>query len=56
MELCQILDDNTMEFEVMFGVIHLLETLSSEEAFINTIEGVVELKKTFTYMGKNYYI
>lgn len=25
MELCQILDDNTMEFEVMFGVIHLLE-------------------------------
>lgn len=44
-ELCRVLDDNTMEFEVMFGVIHLLETLSSEEAFMNTITGVVELKK-----------
>lgn len=44
-ELCRVLDDNTMEFEVMFGVIHLLETFSSEEAFMNTIKGVVELKR-----------
>ncbi len=44
-ELCQILDDNTMEYEVMFGVIHLLETLSSEEAFVGTIMGVVKIKK-----------
>lgn len=44
-ELCQVLDDNTMEFEVMFGVIHLLETLSSEVAFMNTIKGVVEIKR-----------
>lgn len=44
-ELCRVLDDKTMEFDVMFGVIHLLETLSSEEAYMNTITGVVELKK-----------
>ena len=43
-ELCNILDDNTMEFEVMFGIIHLLESLSSEDAFKNTIEGVINLK------------
>ena len=44
-ELCQILDDDTMEFEVMFGVIHLLETLSSEEAFVSTIQGIHKIKK-----------
>ena len=55
-ELCQILDDNTMEYEVMFGVIHLLETFSSEEAFASTIVGIVKIKnhspiwaKTITY-------
>ena len=45
LELCQILDDSTTDFEVMFGVIHLLESLSSEAAFLKTIEGVVKLKK-----------
>ena len=43
-ELCEILDDNTKDREVMFGVIHLLETLSSENAFRNTIEGIVKIK------------
>lgn len=59
-ELCQILDDNTMEYEVMFGVIHLLETLSSEEAFVSTIVGIVKIKrhspiwaKTITYRCLN---
>lgn len=59
-ELCQILDDNTMEYEVMFGVIHLLETLSSEKAFASTIEGIVKIKthspiwaKTITYRCLN---
>ena len=59
-ELCQILDDNTMEYEVMFGVIHLLETFSSEEAFASTIVGIVKIKnhspiwaKTITYRCLN---
>ncbi|MDE6568627.1 MAG: hypothetical protein K2K70_12975 [Lachnospiraceae bacterium] len=43
-ELCQILDDKTDNSEVMFGIIHLLETLSTEQAFINTVIGVVKLK------------
>ena len=42
-ELCSILDDRTENVEVMFGAIHLLETLSSEKAFENTIKGVVEM-------------
>lgn len=43
-ELCQILDDKTDDSEVMFGIIHLLETLSTKQAFINTVIGVVKLK------------
>lgn len=43
-ELCQILDDETNDSEVMFGIVHLLETLSTEQAFINTVIGVVKLK------------
>ncbi len=42
-ELCQVFDDNTMNDEVMFGAIHLLETLSSESAFINTIIGIAKM-------------
>ena len=42
-ELCSIFDDRTENVEVMFGAIHLLETLSSEKAFENTIKGVVEI-------------
>ena len=42
-ELCLIFDDRTENVEVMFGAIHLLETLSSEKAFENTIKGVVEM-------------
>lgn len=43
-ELCQILDDETNDSEVMFGIVHLLETLSTEQSFINTVIGVVKLK------------
>ena len=42
-ELCSVFDDKTQDVEVMFGAIHLLETLSSEKAFENTINGVVEM-------------
>lgn len=44
-KLFEVLDDKTENTEVMFGVIHLIETLSSEQAFFNTIEGIVKLKK-----------
>lgn len=43
-ELCQILDNKTDDSEVMFGIIHLLETLSTEQALINTVIGVVKMK------------
>ena len=42
-ELCSIFDDRTEDAEVMFGAIHLLETLSSEKAFENTIKGVIDM-------------
>lgn len=42
-ELCSTFEDKTQNVEVMFGAIHLLETLSSETAFENTIRGVVEM-------------
>ena len=45
-ELCSIFEDKTQNVEVMFGAIHLLETLSSEMAFENTIKGVVEMSYT----------
>lgn len=46
MELCSTFEDKTHNFEVMFSAIHLLETLSSEKAFENTIIGVVSLHDT----------
>lgn len=46
MELCSTFEDKTHIFEVMFNAIHLLETLSSEKAFENTIIGVVSLRDT----------
>lgn len=42
-ELCSTFEDKTHNSEVMFGAVHLLETLSSELAFENTIKGVVSL-------------
>lgn len=42
-ELCSTFDDNTRNSEVMFGAIHLLESLSSELAYENTIIGVVNM-------------
>lgn len=44
-ELCSVFDDKTNDSEAMFGAIHLLETLSSELAFENTIKGVVLMRK-----------
>ena len=45
-ELCTIFDDKTNDSEIMFSAIHLLETLSSETAFINTINGLLILNQT----------
>jgi len=45
-ELCLVLDDKTRNSEVMFSIIHLLETLSSEQAFRNTMIGVVNMRST----------
>ena len=45
-QLCSTLDDKTHDTEVMFGTIHLLESLSSELSFENTIVGVVNLYNT----------
>lgn len=42
-ELCKVLDDATNEPEIMFGIIHLMETLSSEEAYKNTLIGVASM-------------
>ena len=42
-ELCSTFDDKTRNSEVMFGAIHLLESLSSELAYKNTIIGVVDM-------------
>lgn len=41
-ELCSVLDDGTQNEEVMFGAVHLLETLSSETAFENIIRGIAK--------------
>ncbi|WP_248403638.1 Imm30 family immunity protein [Butyrivibrio fibrisolvens] len=41
--LCSTFEDKTQNSEVMFGAIHLLESLSSESAYENTIIGVVNL-------------
>lgn len=42
-ELCSTFEDKTQDVEVMFEAVHLLETLSSETAFKNTIKGIVEM-------------
>lgn len=42
-DLCATFDDKTQNFEVMFGAIHLLESLSSELAYKKTIIGVVNI-------------
>ena len=39
-ELCSIFDDNTMDDEVMFGLVHLIEIFSSEKAFESTVLGI----------------
>ncbi len=41
--LCTTFDDKTCDSEVMFGAIHLLESLSSELAYENTIIGVTNM-------------
>ncbi len=41
--LCLTFEDKTRNSEVMFGAIHLLETLSSDLAYENTIKGVVNM-------------
>ncbi len=43
-ELCSVFDDNTMDEEVMFGLIHLIELFSSEKAFEFTVLGVSNMK------------
>ena len=45
-ELCSVFDDNTEHSEVMFGMVHLLETLSSEEVFENTVKGLIKMSET----------
>lgn len=45
-ELCSTLEDNTCDTEIMFGAIHLLESLSSELAYKNLIIGVVNIYKS----------
>ena len=45
-ELCSTFEDKTQNVEVMFGAIHLLETLSSEKVFEYTIKGVVKMSYT----------
>lgn len=39
-ELCSIFDDETEDEEVMFGLIHLIETFSSDKAFELIILGI----------------
>ena len=42
-KLCSTFEDKTCNSEVMFNAIHLLESLSSELAYVNTIIGVVNI-------------
>lgn len=39
--LCDTFEDKTQEMEVMFGAVHLLETLDTELAYEETIKGIV---------------
>ncbi|WP_051524635.1 Imm30 family immunity protein [Pseudobutyrivibrio sp. MD2005] len=41
--LCLTFEDKTHNTEVMFGAIHLLESLSSEVAYENTIIGIIKM-------------
>lgn len=41
-ELLSTFEDDAEDFEVMFGAVHLLESVSSEKAYEKFIEGVVE--------------
>lgn len=45
-KLCSIFDDNTMDDEVMFGLVHLIEIFSSEKAFEFTVLGIGKMIKT----------
>ena len=42
-ELLSTFEDDTENEEVMFGAVHLLETLSSEKAFGNLVKGTASL-------------
>ncbi|AOZ96897.1 Imm30 family immunity protein [Butyrivibrio hungatei] len=44
-EICAIFDDDTNDTEVMFGMVHLLETISTKKAYLNTIYGIVSMYK-----------
>ncbi|SDA73447.1 Immunity protein 30 [Butyrivibrio sp. INlla18] len=44
-EICEIFDDDTNDTEVMFGMVHLLETISTKKAYLNTIYGIVSMYK-----------
>lgn len=44
-ELCNVLDDNTEDEEVLFGIVHLMEKFSSLEAFVLTVVGLSKIAK-----------
>lgn len=44
-DACTIFDDRTDNVEVMFGMIHLLESLSSKRAYLETIKGISKMKE-----------
>lgn len=46
LDLCNVFDDNTKDDEMMFGVIHLIESFSSERAFELTVLGVVNMMES----------
>lgn len=43
LELCTIFDDKTKDDEIMFGLLHLIESFSSERAFRLTVMGVSQM-------------
>lgn len=44
--LCRVFDDNTNDHEMMFGLVHLIETFSSEKAFQLTVSGIADMNVT----------
>ena len=44
LQVCEVLDDKTSNPEIMFNIIHLIETKSSEMAFLYTINSVVNIR------------